>query len=171
MKRKLEFILKNNEGSFLYEIDLTKDVLGEGSCQDCVFLSTCGALNVHDRIIRKTEFGEWKVSDTDVVCDIVPDCVFSPGFSIRNCKCQKLEFTGKENNFVSFSEEDFMYNEETDTTSPNYFTTSELINVFCKSDFCPIKKKNLECFKTLECPFREVFEKYNTGIAFLPPTP
>ena len=171
MKRKLEFILKNNEGSFLYEIDLTKDVLSEGSCQDCMFLSTCGALKVHDRIIRKMESGEWKASDTDVICDLVPDYVFSSGFSIRNYKRQKLESTGNENNFVSFSEEDFMYNEETDTTSPNYFTTPELINVFCKSDFCPIKKKNLECFKTLECPFKEVFEKYNTGIAFITPTP
>lgn len=169
--KKLEFILKNNEGSFLYEIDLIKDVLDKGSCYDCIFLSICGALKVHDRIIRKTESGEWRASDTDVICDIVPENIFSSGFSIRNCKRQKLESTGNENNFVSFSEEDFMYDEKTDTSSPNYFTTSELINVFCKSDFCPIKKKNLECFKTLECPFREVFKKYNTGIAFLPPTP
>lgn len=169
--RKIEFILKNNEGSFLYEIDLTKDVSDNRSCQGCIFLSTCGALKVHDRIIRKTESGEWRVSDTDVICDIIPDNIYSSEFSIRHCKSQKLEFTGKENNFVSFSEEDFMYDEETDITSPNYFTTSELIDVFCKSDFCPIKKKNLECFKTLECPFREVFKKYNTGIAFLPPTP
>lgn len=169
--RKLEFILENNEGSFLYEIDPAKDVSNEGSCLNCVFLGTCGALKVRDRIIIKTESGEWKASDTDVICDIVPDNIFSSNFSIWTCKRQKLESMEGENNFVSFSEEDFMYNEETDTPSPNYFTTSELIDVFCKSNFCPIKKKNLECFKTLECPFREVFEKYNTGIAFLPPTP
>ena len=162
--RKIEFILKNNEGSFLYEIDLTKDVLDKGSCQDCIFLSTCGALKIHDRIIRKTESGEWKVSDTDVICDIIPDNIFSSGFSIRNYIRKELKSNGDENNFVSFSEEDFMYDEETDISSPNYFTTSELIDVFCKSDFCPIKKKNLECFKTLECPFKGVFEKYNTGI-------
>lgn len=160
----LEFVLSKDKESSLYRFNLDIDIAQEGGCDACYFNDFCGDYN-YSVLIKKGD--SWEVAEREIICDIIPIDTFG-SFRVCYSEQEKIEPSG---NFIGYSEEGFMYDEDTDESKPSFFTTSELIEVFCKSDFCPIMKKNLECFKGLECPFKNVFEKYKTEIAFIPPTP
>lgn len=157
-----DFLLNIDNETYKFTVQFS-DSGDNFSCDGCAIKTFCEDYNV---FAKQKISGSWIPSDGAIcTCSRTMDNTVVYDF--------RKEVVQKSDKFIIHSIQDISiqrkkneedYNGEEDKT----ITPLSIINSFCLSGFCPIRTSTMDCIKSIECPFREIFKETEVEILYLP---
>lgn len=160
-----DFLLNIDDETYKFTVQFSSNNEDDTTCNDCAIKTFCDKCDV---FAKQEISGSWVSSDGAI-------CTCSKTTNNTIIYDFRKEAVQKSDKFIIYSVQDIRIQREKsykdyddDEEEDKTITPLSIINSFCLSGFCPIRTSTMDCIRSIECPFREIFKETGVGILYLP---
>lgn len=157
-----DFLLNIDDETYKFTVQFS-DSKDNFSCDGCAIKTLCDKCYA----FAKQEIGGFWIPSDGAICTCSRTIDNTVVYDFRKEVVQKSDkfiIHSMQDISIQRKKNDENYNSEEDNT----ITPLSIINSFCLSGFCPIRTSTMDCIKSIECPFREIFKETEVEILYLP---